>query len=114
MRSVTMVSGFGPSAKPKEPVVTVAVASYTDFPSLKKAVTAAAAASAKPVMNFKAVAAAAASKPAPIPSAATAKKAAPRSYYDDWPDYGDEDVELEITDEDGGLNSRRAGDKSNW
>lgn len=88
-------------------------ASFTDFPSLKKAA-AVVAAPSKPIMNFKAVAAAVASKPAPIPSVAMAKKAAPRAYYDEWPDYGDEDVELEITDEDGGLNSRRAGDKSNW
>jgi ribosomal protein L12E/L44/L45/RPP1/RPP2 len=67
-------------------------------------------------MNFKAVAAAAASKPAPKPSAAAAAVKKPvHSYYrEEMEDYDEEDVELEITDEDGGLNSRRAGDKSNW
>ena len=87
-------------------------ASFTDFPSLKKA-PAAAAAPSKPVMNFKAVAAAAASKPAPIPTGPIVKKSVRPYYQDEMEDY-DEYVDLEITDEDGGLNSRRAGDKSNW
>jgi len=95
----------------------VVAASYTDFPSLKKAVVATL--PSKPAMNFKAVAPAAASKPAPIPAclSAPAKPAtAPAAYYrDEWGyDEDDEEVELEITDEDGGLNTRRAGDKSNW
>jgi hypothetical protein len=107
--------GFGYSLRSggakAEPLVVAA--SYTDFPSLKK--TGVAAAPSKPVMNFKAVAAAAASKPAPIPACLSAAKptTATATYYrDEWDD--DEEVELEITDEDGGLNSRRAGDKSNW
>ena len=94
----------------------VVAASYTDFPSLKKA--AVASLPSKPAMNFKAVAAAAASKPAPIPacvSAAAKAATAPAPYYrDEWGYDEDEDVDLEITDEDGGLNTRRAGDKSNW
>jgi hypothetical protein len=94
----------------------VVAASYTDFPSLKKATVAAP--PSKPAMNFKAVAAAAASKPAPIPaclSAAPKSTTATAPYYrDEWDYDEDEEVELEITDEDGGLNTRRAGDKSNW
>ena len=96
----------------------VVAASYTDFPSLKKAAAVAAVSlPSKPAMNFKAVAAAAASKPAPIPACLSAPaKAAPAPYYrDEWGyEEDDEDVDLEITDEDGGLNTRRAGDKSNW
>jgi hypothetical protein len=107
---------YSKAKKPPAPPPVVA-ASYTDFPSLKKATVAAP--PSKPAMNFKAVAAAAASKPAPIPaclSAAPKSTTATAPYYrDEWGyDEDDEDVELEITDEDGGLNTRRAGDKSNW
>jgi hypothetical protein len=109
--------GFGPRAAAKKEEPVVVATSFTDFPSLKKAATAPL--PSKPVMNFKAVAAAAASKPAPPPPSLASAKAKTESYYrddrDEWPDYEDgEDVDLEITDEDGGLNSRRAGDKSNW
>ena len=112
--------GFGPRAAAKKEEPVVVATSFTDFPSLKKAAATEPAPSSKPVMNFKAVAAAAASKPAPPPpSLASAKTKTepgyPSYYQDEWPDYEDgEDVDLEITDEDGGLNSRRAGDKSNW
>jgi len=110
--------GFGLGSRPptkKEPVVVAA--SYTDFPSLKKAT--APTVPSKPVMNFKAVAEAAASKPAPPPpSLATAKAKAepgcPSYYQGEWADHEEDEEDLEITDEDGGLNSRRAGDKSNW
>lgn len=114
-------AGFGPRAAAKKEEPVVVATSFTDFPSLKKAAAAIPAPPpSKPVMNFKAVAAAAASKPAPPPPSLASAKARtepgyPSYYQDEWPDYEDgEDVDLEITDEDGGLNSRRAGDKSNW
>ena len=103
---------FSPKIPKAEPPPVAS--SFTDFPSLKKTV-AAPVATAKPVMNFKAVAAAAASKPAPPPPSvkvAASGGAGSSSYYDYEEE--EEDVDLEITDEDGGLNVRRAGDKSNW
>ena len=111
--------GFGPSTRAKEAApIPVVATSYTDFPSLAlKKATVAVAAPSKPAMNFKDVAKAAASKPAPTPACLSAPKpatAAAAYYRDEWGYDEDEDVDLEITDEDGGLNSRRAGDKSNW
>ena len=101
-----------PQSKPPPPPL---ASSYADFPSLKKPVAAAPLLPSKPAMNFKDVAKAAASKPAPPPpTAAPAKAAAAVSYYQGGWDYEDEDEDLEITDEEGGLNSRRVGDKSDW
>ncbi len=107
--------GFGPSTKAKEVAPPVVATSYTDFPSLKKgAVAASTSLPSKPAMNFKDVAKAAASKPAPTPACLSAPAKASHYYRDEWGYDEEEDVDLEITDEDGGLNTRRAGDKSNW